>query len=63
MAYTDASYKASSKYRAKKIKRVPLDMQKADYERLAAAASAKGETVNGYIKQAISERMERDSGV
>ena len=47
-------------YAKSNIKRVPLDMQKADYEALKAVAIAKGERVNEYIKKAIWERIERD---
>lgn len=47
-------------YAKSNIKRVPLDMQKADYEALKAAADAKQEKVNEYIKNAIRERMERE---
>ena len=35
-------------------------MQKDDYDKLQAAASAAGEKVNTYIKRAIFERMERE---
>ncbi len=59
MAYTEQGYQASKKYKAGKIKRVPLDMQIADYERVKAAADAAGQAVNRYIKQAIIERLER----
>lgn len=48
-------------YAKNNIKRVPLDMQKADYEQLKAAAEARNEKVNEYIKRAIKERMERDN--
>lgn len=41
-----------------KIKRVPLDMPIADYESLRIFATAHGETVNGFIKQAIKDRMQ-----
>lgn len=47
-------------YAKSNIKRVPLDMQKADYEALKAAAEARQEKVNEYIKNAIRERMERE---
>lgn len=47
-------------YAKNNIKRVPLDMQKADYEQLKAAAEARNEKVNEYIKRAIKERMERE---
>lgn len=59
MTYNEAAYKASLKYKADKIKRVPLDMQIAEYEELKAAAEAKGEKVNQYIKKAIKLRMEQ----
>ena len=42
------------------MKRVPLDLKKSDYENVAAAASEKGLSVNGYIKEAIREKMERE---
>lgn len=60
MTYSETSYKASQKYKANNIKRVPLDMQIADYEALKAAADAAGEKVNEYIKKAIRLRMERE---
>lgn len=61
MAYNEQAYKASQKYKAKKVKRVPLDMQISDYELLKAAADKVGEGVNTYIKRAIAERMERQA--
>ncbi|MCI7741972.1 MAG: hypothetical protein MSO56_06660 [Clostridiales bacterium] len=54
------AYKSSVKYKAEKIKRVPLDMQIADYDAMKAAAERAGEKVNQYIKTAIKQRMERD---
>lgn len=63
MAYTESRKKASIKYAKEKLKRVPLDMQKTDYERLAAVASAAGHSINGYIKQAIAEKIEREGKV
>lgn len=60
MAYNETAYKASQKYKAGNIKRVPLDMQKSRYEEIKAHAEVRGESVNGFIKRAISETMERD---
>lgn len=60
MAYTESGYKSAVKYKAEKIKRVPLDMQIADYEEVKAAAEKAGEKVNQYIKTAIKQRMERE---
>lgn len=48
-------------YAKTKLKRIPLDVQKEKYEEIKAAADNVGESVNGYIKKAIDERMERDS--
>lgn len=48
------------KYAKAKLKRIPLDVQKEKYEEIKTAATAAGETVNGYIKKAIDERMELD---
>lgn len=60
MPYNETAYKASQKYKAGNIKRVPLDMQKSTYEEIKAHADAHSESVNGFIKRAISETMERD---
>ena len=49
-------------YQKEKLKRVPLDMQLSDYERLKEAATRADQTVNGYIKQAIAEKIERENG-
>lgn len=60
MAYNKASYRAANTYKKENIKRVPLDMQKTEYEALKAAAVACGEKVNEYIKKAIRDRMAQD---
>ena len=48
-------------YAKNKLKRIPLDVQKEKYEEIKAAATAAGESVIGYIKKAVDERMERDN--
>ena len=53
---------ADKRYRAKSVKRVPLDMLIRDYERLQAVAAAANQPINTYIKQAISDRMQRETG-
>ena len=63
MPYNETAYKASQKYKAGNIKRVPLDMQKSVYEEIKAHAEAHSESVNGFIKRAIQETMERDNDV
>ena len=42
-------------------KSIPLDVQKEKYEEIKAAATAAGESVNGYIKKAVDQRMEHDN--
>ena len=59
--YYDPKHNAAVyKYKRNNIKRVPLDMKISEYEKLSDAASAAGETVNGYIKTAIIQRIDRD---
>ena len=48
-------------YAKSKLKRIPRDVQKEEYEQIKAAADAAEESVNGYIKQAIRQRMQRDA--
>ena len=48
-------------YAKTKLKRIPLDVQKEKYEEIAVAAANVGESVNGYIKVAIDQRISRDS--
>lgn len=63
MPYNDASKKASQKYKAANIKRIPLDMQITQYEAVQIHAKAHGESVNGFIKRAIQETMMRDNQI
>lgn len=49
------------KYARENLKRIPLDVQKEKYEEIKAAATAAALPVNSYIKQAIDEKMQRDS--
>lgn len=48
-------------YAKRALKRIPLDVQKEKYEEIKIAADATGESVNGYIKKAIDERMKREA--
>ena len=61
MSITDQRKEYLYGYQTEKLKRIPLDVQKEQYERIKAAADAAGESVNGYIKRAIDERMEREA--
>lgn len=59
MDYPENKVKYNLEYAKKNLKRIPLDVQKEKYEEIKAAANLEGETVNGYIKKAIDERMQR----
>ena len=56
MAYNEAGYNASKKYKEKNIKRVPLDMQIDEYNKVKAAAERAGEKVNTYYRPAHGAR-------
>lgn len=62
MTITQKQKESMYRYRDKNIKRIPLDVQKEKYDEIKAAAMAAGESVNGYIKKAVDDRMERESG-
>lgn len=61
MSEANAKSKYDIQYAKTKLKRIPLDVQKEKYEEIKTAATAAGESVNGYIKKAIDQRMERNS--
>ncbi len=48
-------------YAKENLKRIPLDVPKATYEEIKAHAEARSESVNGFIKRAINDTMERDN--
>ena len=60
MTYNEARKNASIKYNKEHQKRIPLSVKKELYEKIKAAADAAGESVNGYIKAAVLDRMERE---
>lgn len=62
MAYNESRKKASIELAKRSLKRIPLDVQKEKYDEIKAAADKAGETVNGYIKKAIEQRMENENG-
>lgn len=62
MDYPENKVKYNLEYAKKNLKRIPLDVQKEKYEEIKAAADRVGETVNGYIKKAVDERMKRENG-
>lgn len=61
MTYNSKSKEYRYEYEKKFLKRVPLDMTISDYEAVKTSANSVGESINGYIKRAIKQRMERDA--
>lgn len=63
MAYNETRKKATIKYAKKKLKRIPLDVQMEKYKQIKTFVDSTGDTVNGFIKKAIDEKMERDTNI
>ena len=61
MAITTKRKEYIYQYAKDNLKRIPLDVPKATYEEVKAHAEARSESVNGFIKRAISETMDRDN--
>ena len=61
MGNSESKTEYNIKYAKAKLKRIPLDVQKEKYEEIKAAAERAGESVNGYIKKAIDDRIEHES--
>ena len=61
MPKTPAQRKAQAAYMGK-FSRISVRVSPEDHERIKAHAAAQGESVNGFIKRAIDETMQRDKG-
>ncbi len=57
MTTSKAQLQAIAKYKAKAYKRIPLDYPISEYDELKRAAANNGESVNGFIKAAIRDRI------
>lgn len=56
---TPAQKKAQAAY-MEKFNRIALRVDPALHERIKALADARGQSVNGYILEAVNEKMERE---
>lgn len=56
-----AQQKAVHKYVKNNYDRIELTVPKGQKEVIIKAATAAGESVNGYIKKAVDQRMEREA--
>ena len=62
MAYNYKTARVSEKYKREHIKRIPLDVQKAEYEKLKAYCVERGLPVNTFIKACIRQGMDLPEG-
>ena len=63
MPSNEKKLKYDIEYAKRKLKRIPLDVQKEKYEEILAAAEQAGKSVNGYIKEAIDDKIQRDKSI
>lgn len=61
MTYNPKQAQYTIKYAKNSLKRIPLDVAKADYETIKQAAAAAGQSVNGFIKQAVFDRIAQET--
>jgi uncharacterized protein (DUF1778 family) len=62
MPISKAQQKAVAKYESKSYDKVLLRLQKGKREIVQAAAEGAGQSLNGFVVQAIDERVEREKG-
>ncbi len=62
MAVSKAQQKAVHKYVKANYDRIELSVPKGQKEVIKAHAEAHGQSVNGYIVEAVNEKIERDGG-
>lgn len=60
MAVSKAQQKAVNKYMSANYDRINLTLPKGQKDIIKAHAEAQGKSVNGFINEAIEEKMERD---
>lgn len=60
MGYKENKLKYNIEYKKTHEKRVPLDLTLQKYEEVKIHAQERSESVNGFIKRAINETIERD---
>ena len=58
--YTEARKAANARYEAETVERISLVLPKGKKAIIKAHAEAQGQSVNGFINEAIDEKMERD---
>ena len=61
MKTLDKKTQYNLQYAKEKLKRIPLDVPKEYYDLIREHAEIQGESVNGFLKRAIAETMDRDN--
>ena len=59
--YTEAQKQSAKKWDAANLDRLSIALPKGDKETIKAHAAERGESVNGFIKRAVNETMDRDN--
>ena len=57
--YTEARRRANEKYNAKAYDEIKVRVTKGKKDEIKAAADSQGKSVNGFINEAIDEKMKR----
>lgn len=60
MPVSAAQKKATAKYEQQKYDKVLLRLDKGEKDRIKNHAENRGESINGFVKRAISETIQRD---
>ncbi len=60
MALSDSQRKANAKYIKENYQRLPVSYPKDFCNLIREAAEAQGETLAGYVRKAVEQRMQRD---
>ena len=59
MSNNEKKKKYDIEYAKNNLKRIPLDVTKEKYQEIKSVSEKIGESVNGFIKKAIDERIGR----
>jgi len=60
MPISKAQAKAQTKWEAKVYDKVLLRLKKGEREKITATAETQGKSLNGYITEAVNEKMQRE---
>ena len=61
--YTEARKAANAKYEAETVERISLVLPKGKKAIIKAHAESKGQSVNGFINEAIDEKLDREKPI